>query len=441
MIGYNLPKLKLPKLKKSKVRIPKFWRDKLFWLFTLVIFTSSLFGFLAGTISGSFFYIEIAGYLENLGLSTDQLRSGKSETYIPQTSQEQAVTRVVKENSKAVVSIIISKDLPIIEEYYYSPFEDFFGDPLFDIKVPGYRQKGVEKKEVGGGTGFIISEDGMVLTNKHVVLDKEADYTILTSDGKRFSAQVLARDLAQDIAILKIKQEIINDDQGETILKPFPKVKLGDSDKIQIGQTVVAIGNVLARYQNTVSVGIVSGLGRTITASGGGFYETLEDVIQTDAAINRGNSGGPLLNLKGQVIGINTAVDIQGQNISFAILINKAKRGIEQVKTLGKIVYPFLGVRYVIINESIQKDNNLPVDYGALIVGSQGQAAIFPDSAAEKAGLKQGDIILEFNGEKITTENSLAKIIMKYDPGDEITLKILREKEKTIKVVLEGRSE
>jgi len=188
---------------------------------------------------------------------------------------------------------------------------------------------------------------------------------------------------------------------------------------------------------------VISGLGRTVTAGGGGMIETLEDVIQTDAAINRGNSGGPILNLKGEVIGVNFAMAEAAENIGFAIPINKAKKDIEQVKTLGKIVYPFLGVRYVLINEEIQKENNLPVDYGAWVQkGEGGEAAIFPGSAAEKIGLKEEDIILEFNGEKITLENTLAKIIMKYNPGDIITLKILREgKEKIFELTLGERSE
>ncbi len=184
-------------------------------------------------------------------------------------------------------------------------------------------------------------------------------------------------------------------------------------------------------------------MGRTITASGGGLVETLKDVIQTDAAINKGNSGGPLLNLKGEVIGVNFAMAEAAENIGFAIPINKAKKDMEQVMTLGKIVYPFLGVRYILINEKIQKENNLSVDYGALIAAEgKGEPAISPGSVAEKAGLKEGDIILEFNGEKITTENTLAKIIMKYSPGDKITLKVLRErKEEVFEVLLGERSE
>ncbi|MBU4299115.1 trypsin-like peptidase domain-containing protein, partial [Patescibacteria group bacterium] len=315
--------------------------------------------------------------------------------------------------------------------------------------------EGTEKKEIGGGTGFIISEDGMVLTNAHVVSDKEADYTVLTNDGKKYPAKVLTRDTIRDLAVMKIAGEKTIDEEGKLNLKSFPPLKLGDSAQLQIGQTVIAIGNALGEFRNTVSVGVISGLGRTVTASGGGMIETLEDVIQTDAALNRGNSGGPLLNLKGEVIGVNFAIGEQAQSIGFSIPINQAKKGIEQVKTLGKIVYPFLGVRYVLINKKIQKENNLSVDYGAFIgKGGGGEPAVFPGSAAEKIGLKEGDTILEFAGEKITSENTLAKIIMKYNPGDKVVLKILparlasqgeaggrNGKEINVEVVLDERSE
>jgi S1-C subfamily serine protease len=205
-------------------------------------------------------------------------------------------------------------------------------------------------------------------------------------------------------------------------------LKLGDSDNLQIGQTVIAIGNALGEFRNTVSVGVISGLGRRVTAGDGEIFETIEDVIQTDAAINRGNSGGPLLNLKGEVIGINFAMAQQAENIGFAIPINKAKKDIEQIKTKGKISYPFLGVRYVLVTKEIKEEKNLPVDYGALIIrGERGEDPIFKNSPAEKIGLKEGDIILEFNGEKITTENSLAKIISKYNPGDKVSLKVQRK--------------
>jgi serine protease Do len=427
MIQYELPKLKVLKLKSGQKNLLNIVKGNLLMSLILVIVLSSVFGFMSGLISGSYFYNKITDKLEEIGLASDQ--SVNQEDYFASELQEKAVIKAVDMVSPAVVSIIITKDLPIIEQYYYNPFGE-----VFDFGIPQYRQSGTEKKEVGGGTGFIVSEDGMVLTNKHVVIDNEADYTVLTADGKRFSAKVLARDPIQDLALIKII------DQEEN--KSFPSVELGDSDNVKIGQTAIAIGNVLGRYQNTVSVGIVSGLGRTISASGGGFYEILEDVIQTDTAINKGNSGGPLLNLRGQVIGINTAIDLEGQNIGFSIPINKAKRDIEQVKEVGKIVYPFLGVRYVIIDEQVKADNDLSVNYGALIVKGDGEPAISPGSAADKAGLKEGDIILEFNGEKITVDNSLAKIIEKYEPQDKILLKILRSKQEIDKnVVLGERSE
>ena len=420
------------------MKFPKFWKNKIFWLIVSTVFISSVFGFGAGLISGTYFYLDIKNYLSDFP-GVQKVEKIVEKEYIPQTSQEEKVINIVKEVSPAVVSIVITKDMPIFEQYYYNPFGD---NPFFDIQIPGQRQIGTEKKEIGGGTGFIVSEDGLILTNKHVVLDEEADYTILTNDGRKFPARVLAKDPVQDLAILKISREKVIDKEGNLLSKTFPTVKLGDSDQLQMGQTVVAIGNVLGEFRNSVSVGVISGLGRTITASGGGFVETIEDVIQTDAAINKGNSGGPLLNLQGEVVGINTATVMGAQNIGFAIPVNKAKKDIEQVKTLGKIVYPFLGVRYVMVTEEVQKENDLPVDYGAWIVAGQGEPAIVPDSAADKAGLREGDIILEFDNEKITTTNSLAKIIMKYNPGDKVVLLVLRdEKEKIITVTLGKRSE
>jgi len=410
----------LPKEKEFlKLRAPSIKLGKTFWLVVLIIFLSSFFGFLSGLISGSYFSSQFKDYISRLNPPAAE----NGNAYLPQTSQEETTIKVVNDASQAVVSIIVTKDLPVIEQYYINPFPEF----PFNFQIPQFRQKGTQKQEVGGGTGFFVSEDGMILTNAHVVSDTEADYTVLTNDGKKYPAKILARDAFRDLAIMKIEN------QGK-----LPTLELGDSDKLQIGQTVITIGNALGEFRNTVSVGVISGLGRTVSASGGGTVETLEDVIQTDAAINKGNSGGPLLNLKGQVIGVNFAMAESAENVGFAIPINKAKKDIEQVKKTGKIVYPFLGVRYVLINETIQQDNNLPVNYGAWVKkGSQGEAAIYPGSAAQTAGLKEGDIILEFNGEKITAENSLAKIIMEYNPGDKVVLKILRSgQEKNIEATL-----
>ena len=226
---------------------------------------------------------------------------------------------------------------------------------------------------------------------------------------------------------------------------------MGDSSGIQIGQGAIAIGNALGQFSNTVSVGIVSGLQRTISASdqGGGFSETLEGIIQTDAAINSGNSGGPLLNLKGEVIGINTAMAQGAENIGFAIPINIAKRDIDQVIKTNKIVYPFLGVRYVLVDSAVKEKYKLSIDYGALVLkGSKGEPAITSGSAADKAGIKVNDVILEVKPstgsdqawEKITKNNKLSDLIVKYNPGDKISLKILRdEKEINLDVTLGER--
>jgi len=418
---YQLPKIEFsfkPRKKKKHTNLR---------FITLTICLSVLFGFLGGAISGSFFYYQINNYLTKLNLNPS------SENNI-QASQESAIINAVKTSAPSVVSIIVTKDVPILEKYLeIGPFGS----------VPQYRQKGTEKKEVGGGTGFIVSKDGLVLTNKHVVLDEEAEYTVFTNDGTKFPAKVLARDPYQDLAVIMIEQEKKLDENGELIVREFPVLNLGDSENLETGQTVIAIGNALAEFKNTVSAGVISGLGRTITASGGSFVETLEDIIQTDAAINKGNSGGPLLNLKGEVVGINTAIAIDAQSIGFAIPINKAKRAIEQVKERGEIVYPFIGIRYVLVNEKVKEEYNLKIDYGALIIeGGPGEPAVTPDSPADKAGLKEGDVVLELNGEKISAENTLIKIISKYNPGDEVTLKIMRgEEEIDLALTLDERTE
>ncbi|MDO8474006.1 MAG: trypsin-like peptidase domain-containing protein [bacterium] len=415
-------------------------RKEMSWLLPAVVCISLVSG-LAGGVAFEYLKENLVGIAPKVNIGQE----GGVKEYVPQTTQEQKIIDAVKLVFPSVVSIIITKDVPIIEQYFTNPFEEFFGQRSpFRLQVPQYRQKGTEKKEVGGGSGFIVSVDGFVVTNKHVVLDEDADYTVFTNDGKSYPAKVLAKDPLQDLAILKIDQEQIVDQSGAFTARPFVPVKLGDAGTLQIGQSVIAIGNALGEFRNTVSVGVISGLGRTITASGGAnFVETIEDVIQTDAAINKGNSGGPLLNLAGEVIGINTATVLDAQNIGFAVPINKVKRDIEQVRAVGKITYPFLGVRYALITDAVAKDRNLPVTYGALIEkGDSATPAVTPGSGAQQAGMLEGDIILEFNGERVTPENSLAKLIQKYNPKDTVVVKILRDgQEKILQVTLGERSE
>ncbi len=347
-------------------------------------------------------------------------QSGQNE-YAPATEHEAAIINIVKKSSPAVVSVVIYKNMPLMEQYF-DDSDDLFQDipqefrPFFEFKIPRYRQKGTEKMQVGGGSGFIIRADGLILTNKHVASDENAEYAVVTNDNKEYKAVVLARDPVQDLAILKI--------QGSAL----PILTLGNSDKNVIGQTVIAIGNALGEFRNTVSVGVISGLGRSVKAGGSGMAsEIIEGAIQTDAAINQGNSGGPLLNLRGEVIGINTAMAFGAENIGFSIPINKAKKSVKSVETKGKISTPYLGVRYQIVNGALKEKNNLPVDYGAWIQkGQNKEPAVASGSAADKAGLKEGDIILELDAKKISADSTLASLIQNRNVGDTITLKIIR---------------
>jgi serine protease Do len=333
------------------------------------------------------------------------------------------IVEIAKKVCPAVITIVVTKDLPKIEGFYFFPFggEEFV--------IPKF-EKEKKKTKIGGGSGFIVSPDGYILTSAHVVSDPEADYTVIYEPKKRYPAKVISRDSISDIAILKIN------------VQNLPFLELGDSDKIELGETVIAVGNALGEFHDTVSAGIVSGMSRVITAFGGlGVKAELRGLIQTDAAINPGNSGGPLVNMEGKVIGINTAMVMGAQNIGFAIPINYAKKDLEEVMKYGKIKRPFLGIRYIIIDEEIAKFHKLPVNYGALIVRETlGEEAVVKGSAADKAGLKEYDIILELNGEKISSKNPLANIMQKYKIGDEIELKVLREgKEIKLKATLEEK--
>ncbi len=244
----------------------------------------------------------------------------KTDGQAPIKSQDELLTTVVSKSAPAVVSIVISKDMPKVEVEYINPFGD---DPMYQglgFKVPVYKQVGTQNQQIGAGTGFIVRSDGYIVTNRHVVFDDQANYTVLLSSGAQKSAKVVYKDSKQDLAIIKI------DGKG------YSTVPIGDSSSLKLGQTVMAIGNALGQYNNSVSVGIISGLNRTIQAQdNNGQVETLNGVIQTDTAINKGNSGGPLLDLSGRVIGVNVATDLGASNIAFAVPSNSLKSVIKNV--------------------------------------------------------------------------------------------------------------
>lgn len=374
-------------------------------------------GIVVGLLSGLVF--SLAGvyfFLAGPGLRWLQTDSQTAQT-ISQTlavQEESATVGVVKQVTPAVVSIVVSKEISQRQFLYGpTPYDEFQAED----------GNSSEKVEVGGGTGFVVTSDGLILTNRHVVSDEDAEYTVVMDDGTEYAATILGRDTFNDIAVVKIEAT------------DLPILELGDSDSLQQGQTVIAVGNVLALYQNTVTKGVVSGLSRTL---GGGV---LTDLIQTDAAINEGNSGGPMINLYGQVVGINTAVDRAGEGIGFAIPINEAKVIVDSVKQYGRIVRPYLGVRYLMIDEDLQAANSLPYSYGALVqsdASKPNQLAVIPGSPADKAGLEANDIILEINGVKVEGALGLPKALERFKVGDMVTLKVYhdgQEVEKTTTLV------
>ena len=282
----------------------------------------------------------------------------------------------------------------------------------------------------GAGSGVIISKDGYVLTNKHVVPAGTTKVTVVLSDGKEYKdVKVVGRDPSNDLAFLKIN--------GVSDLKP---AILGDSSQVTPGQQVVAIGNALGIFRNSVTSGIISGIGRPIQASDGqGSAESLENLFQTDAAINPGNSGGPLVDLQGEVIGLNTAVAQSGEAIGFAIPINDAMGVIHSVLTQGKVIKPYLGVRYVTLNPQIAESLNLPISEGALVRASGSQPAVVAGSPAAKAGLRDGDIITRVEGRNITAEAGLASLLGQYNVGNKVELTVRRgNDDQKISVTLEA---
>lgn len=329
-------------------------------------------------------------------------------------------SQLISDIAKTVGPSVVSIDVTSQTQQY-----DFFG-----------RSRAVDQKSAG--TGIIVSSDGYILTNRHVIPSGANTVSVTLSDGTTLTnVDVVGRTAENDtldVAFLKIK-----DAKGKTL----PAAKLGDSSKVQVGDKVVAIGNALGQFQNSVTSGIVSGFGRNIQAgdASGTDSETLQNLIQTDAAINPGNSGGPLVNINGEVIGMNTAVaSDSAQNIGFAIPVNDIQGLVKGVLATGKLERPYLGVRYVTLTDDYAYQFNLNVKRGAYIAPSQdGQPSIIPDSPAVKAGLKEKDIITKVDGTAIDANNSLVSLVSRKAVGEDVKLTVVREgKEITVAVKLEA---
>lgn len=363
--------------------------------------------------------------------------------------EESSVIDAIDRVSPSVVSIILTQELQNIRQQGTSPFGLFFpDDPFFENffgpqfqpqpqpdAVPEEDQEPIFQK-VGGGSGFIINDEGLILTNRHVVARDDVEYTVLLHDGVEFDAEVVSRDFFNDIAVIKLVPE----EGGE--LPELQPVSFGTSGDLKIGQSVIAIGNALAEFENSATKGIISAKGRQIIASDGlGRGENLSGLIQTDAAINPGNSGGPLINLAGEVVGVNTAIAANANGIGFAIPIDDVKPVVESVQEHGRIVRPILGVMFTMLTPELAKELELDIEEGALLKGDDTNFAVLPGKPAEKAGLLEKDVIVAVNEVDITADTPLQGEIIKYAPGDTITLKIHRKgKEIEVKVTLEEAS-
>lgn len=326
-------------------------------------------------------------YSDEVSLSIDELKNGTEETTTSElvvTEEEKNVIEIVKENEESVVSIAVSQ-------------------------LSFSQTEGIVDEDSNIGTGFVVKENGIIVTNQHVVSDTAESYKVVTNDGTEYDVIEIVRDDTNDIAVLKIEAEGLN------------PVDLGDSDILAVGQSVIAIGTPLGEYAGTVTSGIISGLDRSVSTSSdwfGATSKTYENVIQTDAAVNPGNSGGPLINSAGEVIGINFATTSGADNISFALPINKVKERVEEYITYGKFIKPYLGVSYQIISayQALYYNN---VVAGALV------ADIDPLGPAYEAGIRRGDIITYFDDAEV--ENSLSSMIQSKKVGDEVKVKVWRD--------------
>ncbi len=355
------------------------------------------------------------GYLgSGRSLTSDSTATISRENQQAVLNESQLISAIAKNVSPSVVSVDVTSQTEGSSFFGFAP-----------------------SQQRSAGTGIILTEDGYIVTNRHVVDAAATSVSVTLSDGTQFDdVEIIGRTNPSDpldVAFLKIK-----DTKG----KKLTPAKLGDASKVQVGDKVVAIGNALGQFQNTVTSGIISGYGRSVEAGDGySATETLQNLFQTDASINEGNSGGPLVNISGEVIGINTAIAGGGaENIGFAIPISDIQGLIKSVLQKGKLERPYLGVRYVSLTDDYAYQYNLSTKRGAYILpASGGRASVLSGSPAEKAGLREKDIITEIAGEKIDEKSSLISLISKHAVGEEITLKIIRDgKDQDVKVTLEA---
>lgn len=394
---------KLPQFNKPRVKLPRLSAQGARTVLLIMV-----------SISAGFFGGWFGGRSEDRGLTPSSSLVTTADRQVI-LNESQLISDIAKTVGPSVVSVNVVSQATAVDFFG-------FGGQAYD--------------QASAGTGFIISSDGIVVTNRHVVPSGSSEISVTLSDGTELDGvEVIGRTSegdSLDVAFLKI-----NDTKGKTLTP----LTLGDSSKMQVGDKVVAIGNALGQFQNTVTSGIISGYGRDLEAGGeDGSVETLQNLFQTDTAINQGNSGGPLVNINGEVIGINTAVaGGSAQNIGFAIPINDVQGLIKGVLATGKLERPYLGIRYVSLTDDYAYEYNLSVKRGAYIVPSRSGTSILAGSPAEKAGLKEKDIITKVDDQSIDENNSLTSVLGRRSVGDVVTLTVVRDgKEQSLKATLEA---
>lgn len=398
--------------------------------FNKTLVSVSLFSLLFGAVGGGLTSWAVLAYEDGRSIS-----ESNGDTIV--NFENGSYKEVYDKAAPAVVSVVALKDLT---SYYnqmqqFGPF-NFFGMPQTTVPEEPSQDSGDSTdnlSKVSSGSGFIVTADGLVVTNKHVVSDESAVYEVILNDGTTLEAKVVALDSLNDIALVQITGE---DDRVGSL----PTLTFGDSEAMNVGDPVVAIGNALGEYSNTTTVGIISATDRQIVASGGTEgSENLVNLIQTDAAINPGNSGGPLLNMNAEVVGMNTAIDSTAAGIGFALPSSDIEPVVKSYQANGHIVSPYLGVRYVPVTQALIKHFKLDVDHGAYVIGDVNAGpGVVPDSPASKAGLKEGDVILSIDGTDLDDSYTLQNAVASRVVGDVITMTVRREgKDLELKVTLE----